>query len=92
MTFDKRRRLPIAVDLAGDSRRGLARDDGTSRRARHWTRGGSRARTRRFSSARSPMLLAAGLVLAVTVPYHEWDAFAFSELSRAIEAGRYELR
>ena len=31
------------------------------------------------------------LVLALTVPYHEWDAFAFGEVSRAIEHGRFAV-
>ena len=32
-----------------------------------------------------------GGVLAVTFPYHDWDAFAFGDLSRAIADGRYSI-
>lgn len=32
-----------------------------------------------------------GGVLAVTLPYHDWDAFAFGELSRAVADGRYSI-
>lgn len=38
------------------------------------------------------MFAAGALLLALTVPYHEWDAFAFGEISRAIEEGRFEVR
>lgn len=35
--------------------------------------------------------VAVGLLLALTVPYHDWDAFAFGELSRAVQNGGYAL-
>ncbi|MFN8224484.1 MAG: hypothetical protein U0R50_14690 [Gaiellales bacterium] len=37
------------------------------------------------------IVLALGLVWALAFPYHEWDAFAFSELSRAISRGDYDI-
>jgi hypothetical protein len=36
-------------------------------------------------------LACGAFLVAVTVPYHEWDAFAFGEVSRAIGQGRFAI-
>jgi hypothetical protein len=35
--------------------------------------------------------VSAGLFFALFIPYHDWDAFAFGELSRAVADGHYPL-